>query len=127
LLFTKLTGRGFLLTSLRATPTTNQPTNHNMKIKHQYNWVAEEATLIGETLAESRAIAACGGGEFSGGGALASARDQAALASEWMARHPEAGATARPRQIGVRPINRLAQELLRRGASLGTVRHMVTA
>ena len=97
-----------------------------MKIKHQYNWVAEEATLIGETLAESRAIAACGGGEFSGGGALASARDQAALATSWMERHPEVGPTARPRPIGVRPRNRLAQELHRRGTHIADVRHMVT-
>jgi hypothetical protein len=97
-----------------------------MKIKHQYNWLAEEAAIIGETLAESRAIAACGGGEFSGGGALASARDQAASAAQWLLRHPEASATSRPRPIGVRPLNRLAQALLRRGASLGTVRHMVT-
>jgi hypothetical protein len=97
-----------------------------MTISHQTNFLAEEATIIGETLAESRAIAACGGGEFSGGGALASARDQAALAEQWLLRHPEASATARPRPIGARPINRLAQELLRRGAHIADVRHMVT-
>ena len=97
-----------------------------MTIRHQYDWVAEEATLIGETLAESRAIAACGGGEFIAGGALASARKRTALVTEWLLRHPEAACTSSPRPIGVRPLNRLAQELLRRGASLGTVRHMVT-
>ena len=97
-----------------------------MKIQNQNNWVAEEATIIGETLAETRAISACGGGEFVGSGALASARTQAALATSWMARHPEAGATARPRPIGARPLNRLAQALLRRGAHVGDVYHMVT-
>jgi shikimate kinase len=98
-----------------------------MKIKHQYNWVAEEATIIGESIAESRAIAALGGGAFVGGGALASARERTALATSWMERHPEAGATARPHQIGARPLNRLAQELLRRGTHIADVRHMVTA
>jgi shikimate kinase len=98
----------------------------HMTISHQTNFLAEEATIIGETLAESRAIAALGGGSFSGGGALASARNRAASAEQWMARHPEASATARPRPIGARPINRLAQELLRRGAHIADVRHMVT-
>ena len=98
----------------------------HMTISHQANWIAEEATIIGESIAESRAIAACGGGEFSGGGALGSARDQAALSTKWMERHPEAGATSSPRPIGVRPLNRLAQELLRRGAHIADVRHMVT-
>ena len=97
-----------------------------MTISHQKNWIAEEATIIGENIAESRAIAACGGGSFNGSGALASARDQAALAEQWLLRHPEASATARPPPIGPRPINRLAQELLRRGAHIADVRHMVT-
>jgi hypothetical protein len=103
-----------------------KPNQLTMKIKHQYNWVAEEATLIGETLAETRAISACGGGEFIGGGALASARTQAALATSWMARHPEASATSRPRPNRARPLNQLAQQILRRGGHIADVRHMVT-
>jgi hypothetical protein len=96
-----------------------------MKIAYQKNWLAEEARIVGESIAESRAIAACGGGEFIGGGALASARDRAASAAQWLLRHPEAACTSRPRPIGVRPLNQLAQALLRRGAHIADVRHMV--
>ena len=96
-----------------------------MKIQNQNNWVAEEATLIGESIAESRAIAACGGGAFVGSGALASARNRAASAAQWLLRHPEAACTSRPRPNRARPLNQLAQALLRRGSHIADVRHMV--
>jgi shikimate kinase len=96
-----------------------------MKIAYQYNWLAEEARIVGENIAESRAIAALGGGAFSGGGALASARERTALVTEWLLRHPEAACTSRPRTNSARPLNQLAQALLRRGAHIADVRHMV--
>jgi len=97
-----------------------------MTITHQRNYLTEEASITGDTLAETRAIAAVGGGEFHGAGALASARSRAALAAEWMVRHPEAACSCRPNPIGALPLNRLAQALLRRGAHISDVRHMVT-
>jgi hypothetical protein len=54
------------------------------------------------------------------------ARTQAALATSWMARHPEASATSRPRPNRARPLNQLAQQILRRGGHIADVRHMVT-
>jgi len=97
-----------------------------MTITHQRNYLTEEASITGDTLAETRAIAILGGGEFHGSGALDAARERAALAAEWMVRHPEASATSRSQNIGARPLNRLAQALLRRGAHISDVRHMVT-
>lgn len=97
-----------------------------MKIKTQKNYITEEASLLGETIAEQRAIASIGGGEFTGANALQSARDAAIKAAEWIARHPEASACARPVRVEARPYNRLAQALLRRGKHITDVNHMVT-
>ena len=97
-----------------------------MTIKHLHDCQAEEATLHGDNIGESRAIAAIGGGDFTGANALNRARAAADKAREWLSRHPEAAAYCRPQTIKSRPLNQLACALLRRGAHISEVRHMVT-
>ena len=97
-----------------------------MTIKHLHDYQTEEATLHGDNIGESRAIAAIGGGDFMGANALGQARAAAEKARAWLARHPEAEAYGRPQIIKSRPLNQLACALLRRGAHISDVRHMVT-
>ena len=97
-----------------------------MTIRHLHNYLAEEATLHGDNIGESRAIRAVGGGDFTGANALGQARAAAEKARAWLARHPEAARHSRPQTIKSRPLNLLACALLRRGAHISDVRHMVT-
>lgn len=97
-----------------------------MKVKQQKNYRTEEAWLVSESAAEHRFIASIGGGDFIGANALQSAREAAIKAAEWAARHPEASVASAPKRVEARPLNRLAQALLRRGKHITDVNHMVT-